>query len=234
MELHKNIKELRKHKGLRQEELAELMGVSTASVSKWETDQCAPELTVLMELADYFEVSVDALMGHQILGNRLTSMLDEMEQLIESGTYKDAIEVAEKLLQCYPNSLEVIEKAADLYYEVYVSTADAALLWGCEVLENITGDAVAHLMPIKSTMYVMLAIFAEEREEKENAEAFVKKAMLSVDNVTDAKEKYDFLSCTKAGKIIGTTPSSPEMIVQMLKATGLTRLAEVAENALNE
>ena len=90
MELHKNIKELRKHKGLRQEELAELMGVSTASVSKWETGQCAPELTVLMELADYFEVSVDALMGHQILGNRLTSMLDEMEQLIKSGTYKDS------------------------------------------------------------------------------------------------------------------------------------------------
>ena len=40
------------------------MGVSIASVSKWENGQCAPELTVLMELADFFEVSMDTLVGH--------------------------------------------------------------------------------------------------------------------------------------------------------------------------
>lgn len=61
MELGNNIKELRKQKGLRQEQLAEAMGVSTASVSKWETNQSYPELTLLAELADFFEVSIDAL-----------------------------------------------------------------------------------------------------------------------------------------------------------------------------
>ena len=52
MELGNHIKELRKQKGLRQEQLAEAMGVSTTSVSKWETNQTFPELTLLAELAD--------------------------------------------------------------------------------------------------------------------------------------------------------------------------------------
>lgn len=45
--LSENIKTLSRERNLRQEQLAEAMGVSTASVSKWETGQCAPELTVL-------------------------------------------------------------------------------------------------------------------------------------------------------------------------------------------
>ena len=54
MELGNNIYNLRKQRGLKQEQLAEAMGVSVAAVSKWENGQSAPELTVLMELADFF------------------------------------------------------------------------------------------------------------------------------------------------------------------------------------
>ena len=53
----------RKQKGLTQEQLAEAMGVSVAAVSKWEQGQSLPEIPMLMELADFFDLSVDALLG---------------------------------------------------------------------------------------------------------------------------------------------------------------------------
>lgn len=54
--------ELRKNSGLSQEELAELLDVSRQSVSKWESDKGYPEMTRLIFLSDYFNVSLDYLM----------------------------------------------------------------------------------------------------------------------------------------------------------------------------
>lgn len=55
----------RKEKGLTQEALASYMGVSKASVSKWETGQSYPDITFLPILAAYFNVSVDELIGYE-------------------------------------------------------------------------------------------------------------------------------------------------------------------------
>lgn len=53
----------RRQEGLTQEQLAEAMGVSVAAVSKWEQGQSLPEIPMLMELADFFDLSVDALLA---------------------------------------------------------------------------------------------------------------------------------------------------------------------------
>lgn len=55
----------RKEKGITQEELAHYMGVSKASVSKWETEQSYPDITLLPLLATYFNISIDGLMDYQ-------------------------------------------------------------------------------------------------------------------------------------------------------------------------
>ena len=54
----------RKEKGITQDELAAYMGVSKASVSKWETGQSYPDITFLPQLAAYFNISIDDLMGY--------------------------------------------------------------------------------------------------------------------------------------------------------------------------
>ena len=56
----------RRQRGLTQEQLAEAMGVSVAAVSKWELGQSVPELETLLELADFFDLSVDALLGFRL------------------------------------------------------------------------------------------------------------------------------------------------------------------------
>lgn len=57
------IAELRKSKGMTQEELAATIGVSAQSISKWENSATMPDIMLLPVIADIFEVSIDALFG---------------------------------------------------------------------------------------------------------------------------------------------------------------------------
>ena len=61
MPLSEKILSLRTRMGLSQEDLAEKLGVSRQSVSKWETGQSVPDLDKLIKLADLFGISVDEL-----------------------------------------------------------------------------------------------------------------------------------------------------------------------------
>lgn len=54
--------ELRKNNNISQEELAELLDVSRQSISKWENDKAYPEMTRLLFMSEYFDVSLDYLM----------------------------------------------------------------------------------------------------------------------------------------------------------------------------
>ena len=62
--LSENIMQLRKAAGLSQEQLAEQIGVSRQTVSKWETGQSAPELEKLVALSRVFGISTDMLLGN--------------------------------------------------------------------------------------------------------------------------------------------------------------------------
>ena len=64
MELSEKILQCRKALGLSQEQLAEQIGVSRQSISKWETGQSAPELDKLVALSRVFGISTDELLGN--------------------------------------------------------------------------------------------------------------------------------------------------------------------------
>ncbi len=59
------IAEQRKRKGITQEELANHLGVSKPAVSKWESGQSYPDILLLPELATYFNISIDELVGYE-------------------------------------------------------------------------------------------------------------------------------------------------------------------------
>lgn len=62
MTLGQRLYQLRKDKNLSQEELADRLGVSRQSVSKWETDASYPEPEKLVAIASFYHVSVDFLL----------------------------------------------------------------------------------------------------------------------------------------------------------------------------
>ncbi len=64
LNIAKTIITKRKEKGITQENLAVYIGVSKASVSKWETSQSYPDITFLPQLAAYFNITIDELIGY--------------------------------------------------------------------------------------------------------------------------------------------------------------------------
>ena len=63
VKIHEQIAFLRKQKGLTQEQLANALGVSNQAVSKWESAVCCPDIGLLPDIAKFFDVSVDELLG---------------------------------------------------------------------------------------------------------------------------------------------------------------------------
>ena len=68
MEFHETLQELRKRKGLTQEELAEALYVSRTAISKWESGRGYPNIDSLKAIAKFFSVTIDALLsGEEVL-----------------------------------------------------------------------------------------------------------------------------------------------------------------------
>lgn len=61
MEFSNKLYQLRKQKGLSQEELANILNVSRQTVSKWETGDSTPDMEKLITISDFFEISLDEL-----------------------------------------------------------------------------------------------------------------------------------------------------------------------------
>ena len=60
----KNLIKLRKERGLTNEELGNILGVSKSRYNNWEIERAEPNIEFLIKLADFFCVSIDYLVGH--------------------------------------------------------------------------------------------------------------------------------------------------------------------------
>lgn len=67
----KNIKELRSARNVTQRQLADAIGVSQQSVNKYENHNIEPDIDMLIRIADFFETSVDYLIGHTELPHKI-------------------------------------------------------------------------------------------------------------------------------------------------------------------
>lgn len=77
MELHEKLQELRKSRGLTQEQLAQKIYVSRTAISKWESGRGTPSIDSLKALSAFFAVSVDELLSGDVL---LSIAQEETEQ----------------------------------------------------------------------------------------------------------------------------------------------------------
>ena len=67
MEFGEKLQELRKNKGMTQEELAEMLYVSRTAISKWESGRGYPSIDSLKEISGFFHVSIDDLLSGEAL-----------------------------------------------------------------------------------------------------------------------------------------------------------------------
>ncbi len=115
-----NIKCLRKEKDITQEELAEFLGVSCQSVSRWENSLCYPDMELLPIIADFFAVTVDKLMGADkaVEQKEVDGYLKRFQEAISKGLVYDCIEIAREGVAEYPNNYHLLDK---LMYALFAS-----------------------------------------------------------------------------------------------------------------
>ncbi|MGN1368464.1 MAG: helix-turn-helix domain-containing protein [Aristaeellaceae bacterium] len=130
MNLAENIARLRREQGMTQEALAELIGVSSQTVSKWETSTTYPDVALLPVLADVFSVSIDALYGREdaqfgILPEKAAELvLESVRQHIvgavynpeTDGRFEDNLAKYRKVMQMDDKQSSVIENDREVLY----------------------------------------------------------------------------------------------------------------------
>ena len=116
IKLAENIRTLRKEAGLTQEQLAEALGVTTGAVYKWESGRATPELEMLVDIAEFFETSVDALLDYGWEKAGMGQAAEKLRRFAADKKLEDGRRYAEKVLQKYPNSFQVVLESANIYF----------------------------------------------------------------------------------------------------------------------
>ncbi len=143
----------RKEKGITQDELANYMGVSKASVSKWETGQSYPDVTFLPVLASYFNISIDELIDYQpqMIGEDIKKLYLKLSSDFTSKPFDSVMDecrsAIKKYYSCFPllvemgllminhvelikdpqKSASLITEAKDLFIKVKEESGDVSL-----------------------------------------------------------------------------------------------------------
>ena len=125
MELGNKIKTLRLKAGLTQEKLADELNVSFQTVSKWENNVCAPDISMLPKLSVFFGVTIDELFNltnTQKL-SRIENMLD-MEHELPHNTFVETIDFLKEQLDVHEDKGKIYGMIAHVYHHRVVSDCD--------------------------------------------------------------------------------------------------------------
>ncbi len=98
IKISEKIRSKRRERDLTQDELANLLGVTKAAVSKWENEECYPDITMLPQIAQLFRITMDELFGYTLEHKPLVILneyhfglsLDDVDKkILDHGTAKE-------------------------------------------------------------------------------------------------------------------------------------------------
>ncbi len=136
MNLGNNIKELRTKNRMTQEKLAELLGTTSKSVSRWEQSITYPDITLLPLIASIFETTIDELLGYKLSEREqeLADIKKEMDRLAEVGTDQEKLSFARASFAKFPNNINIKEYLASCLADEWINTREEALYNEAETL----------------------------------------------------------------------------------------------------
>ena len=141
MEFHEKLQELRKKRGLTQEELAEALYVSRTAISKWESGRGYPSIDSLKEISSFFSVTIDDLLsGEKLLfiaekenKSNIQSMCELLFGVLDVSTLLLVI------LPLYPNIVDGYVYSVNLLEYEQGTTFIRMIYWGLFVTLVLSG-----------------------------------------------------------------------------------------------
>lgn len=131
MEFNEKLQELRKSKGLTQEELAEILYVSRTAVSKWESGRGYPNIESLKEISRFFSVSLDVLLsGEKLLSIAERESNKKIKRLCDFlFATADLFSVFLVFLPLYPNTIDGFVYSVGLMDYTRISSFSLTIYW---------------------------------------------------------------------------------------------------------
>jgi len=141
MSIGTTIKKLRRDRNITQEQLAELLGVSTNAVSQWECDKTAPDISHLPVLANIFEVSADVLLEIDIAKSKKQTEIKEFTakcaELHSQGKTEERLKLCREMQKKYPNDETVRYNLMKVLKTGYVEESfDEIVMLGEQLLQS--------------------------------------------------------------------------------------------------
>ena len=131
MEFNEKLQELRKSRGLTQEELAEALFVSRTAVSKWESGRGYPSIDSLKEISKYFSVSIDELLtGEKLISIAEKENKSNIQKLCDVLTgIVDLFSFILIVLPLYPNPINGYIYSVNLFAYTETTSFNRMLYW---------------------------------------------------------------------------------------------------------
>ena len=131
MEFHEKLQELRKNRGLTQEELAQDLYVSRATISKWESGRGYPSIDSLKEISNYFSVTIDELLsGEKLLSiaekenkSNICNMCNLLLGIIDLFSFMLVV------LPLYPNTIDGYVYSVNMFLYAETTSFNRMIYW---------------------------------------------------------------------------------------------------------
>ena len=152
MEFNEKLQQLRKNKGLTQEELAEVLYVSRTTISKWELGRGYPSIDSLKDISKFFSVSIDDLLsGEKLLTlaekenkSNIRNMCDLLFGIVDLCSFILIV------LPLYPNIVDGFVYSVNLLNYVQVTQLNKIICWILFVSLVVAGLVKVMLTKIKA------------------------------------------------------------------------------------
>ena len=141
MEFNEKIQELRKSRGLTQEELAEALFVSRTAISKWESGRGYPNIDSLKQISNYFSISIDELLSGEklitIAENENRTNLKNMGNMLFGIV--DVFSFIMIILPLYPNQIDNYIYSVNLFHYTQTAVFNLVIMWSFYVALMVVG-----------------------------------------------------------------------------------------------
>jgi len=228
IKIAENLQMLRKEKGLTQEQLAEIFGVTNQSISKWELGLSCPDITMLPKIAEFYSVTIDELIGYEpitSINNIYIELHSYLKSIEDDGELIDAVyricrlagsctsnkksDIAQKLIDGkYGNNCAIMQAYGKEHGGVLSHDINSMLVSSFKDMEKIDITQVRKIYRSLSSLCnmnvlkVLVAFFENNnngiRDNGLTVDEVSKMTHLTVDQVYEAMNNLDVIINDKA------------------------------------